>query len=825
MSSRYQILGNRPIDQWRVTELKDELKRRKMTTRGLKEDLVKRLDEALRIERENAAMEADNGFNSDPQPVVEGGIEKEISVISETVEDAVDHVGSEIEKGSGVKFQVDINDNAAALGHGEVQGSDIMVEQEPVIQTTTVQTEITVSKTVVSEVPLIGQDLQILGQEENVNSNIQVEDEDPKPQVENEGPKPQVENDDPKAQLESVGSKSQQENDDLKPQLDIEDSKPQLVNECLKAQREDDMHDFSASKNQVSEVSPILGFRVKSDSISTDSVSINEKIELKDNIIADNVKLDLDVVKLEMVEPSSCNVIPISGELHPMGVEEPLENKASVDERDDKNVTNADRSNKNDSAEVGYSEKLNLDRSSGDDSMEEDVLESKQIYSKCTGDMGENSDRNEALIIKEESPVNVVGDGLTADKKDVFVENKSRSAAPFEKRKLHDQEAVGNNEPSKRRKWNSGNIRVPEQQGSNLKPTTTPKDSTQPAALKHNFSRSDSTASEDTPKERVVLPSQKPPTTSLRIDRFLRPFTLKAVQELLGKTGTVMSFWMDHIKTHCYVTYSSVEEAIEARNAVYNLQWPPNGGRLLVADFVDPHEVKIRLEAPPQTPTTPGTSGPTAPQAQPTSQPQPSPRLQVSRQQLPQPSALPPPPPPLSNPPTVRERLPLPPPPPPEKLDTPIVTLDDLFRKTKATPRIYYLPLSEEQVAAKQAACGRITKQSAGVAYLKELSQPCGRNLFGDGFWFSEGCFGLNFKFRLALESLKLRAFFSNGLILLCLNLVLLLKNSPYYFYEPNLMESDLCTMFGIHLFVKECRIPNIFIISNSIFDMVQLYA
>lgn len=54
----------------------------------------------------------------------------------------------------------------------------------------------------------------------------------------------------------------------------------------------------------------------------------------------------------------------------------------------------------------------------------------------------------------------------------------------------------------------------------------------------------------------AVPASSKAPTTSLRIDRFLRPFTLKAVQELLGKTGTVVSFWMDQIKTHCYVTVS-----------------------------------------------------------------------------------------------------------------------------------------------------------------------------------------------------------------------------------------------------------------------------
>lgn len=52
----------------------------------------------------------------------------------------------------------------------------------------------------------------------------------------------------------------------------------------------------------------------------------------------------------------------------------------------------------------------------------------------------------------------------------------------------------------------------------------------------------------------IVPPSQRPPTNSLRIDRFIRPFTLKAVQELLGKSGNITSFWMDQIKTHCYVS-------------------------------------------------------------------------------------------------------------------------------------------------------------------------------------------------------------------------------------------------------------------------------
>lgn len=148
--------------------------------------------------------------------------------------------------------------------------------------------------------------------------------------------------------------------------------------------------------------------------------------------------------------------------------------------------------------------------------------------------------------------------------------------------------------------------------------------------------------------------------------------------------------------------YSSVEEAIESRNAVYNLQWPPNGGRLLVAEFVDPQEVKLRLEAPPQSAAAPVVTSPTAPPSQPPLQLLPSASQAGIGQPLPPQGALPPAPPTSGQP--AREKRPLPPPPSlPEKIEPPIVTLDDLFRKTRATPRIYYLPLTEEQVAAKLA--------------------------------------------------------------------------------------------------------------------------
>ncbi|KAF8046772.1 hypothetical protein N665_3439s0001 [Sinapis alba] len=364
-----------------------------------------------------------------------------------------------------------------------------------------------------------------------------------------------------------------------------------------------------------------------------------------------------------------------------MDVEKPPEQKVSVGGGDDSDAANAADMTKgnNNNVDAGDSEKLNLDRSSGDESME-DEPETKQTESVTSHEVVDKCENNDMLPDKKQRRTDILDAG-----KGEATESKSHPLVASDKRKLpgNDQEAVGNNEPVKRqRRWNSGSVKVPEAQANNsAAPTTTPKST----GLKREFSRSNSSVSEDGPKERVVPPSSKEPTDSLRIDRFLRPFTLKAVQELLGKTGNVTSFWMDNIKTHCYVSYSSVEEALATREAVYNLQWPSNGGRLLTAEFVGSEEVKAKLEAPLPPP------------------PQPKPQPQALTPSRPPTTALPPPP-PLAKAPPVIERLPPPPPLVPEEQEPPIVTLDDLFKKTKAIPRIYYLPLSEDQVAAKLAA-------------------------------------------------------------------------------------------------------------------------
>ncbi|MED6181427.1 hypothetical protein PIB30_019327 [Stylosanthes scabra] len=721
MSSKYPILGNRPIDKWKVTELKEELKKRRLTTKGLKDDLIKRLDEALRVEREAAeASEKDeaNGFNSDVavlkdsqtgtvvaevvdtiinDETVEMAVEGNSSLVkpvetmnAENIPEVVDNVGNKSDKLDSGAPPFDINSTTPAMNE-EVEHMDSFVgvnsasveSSQPVHAATVELPTITVTESVSTEVVVSGHDSYSAEQQKDYGDSV--------------------------TNQENNESKEHLDNKDSNSQLDNQDSKPHL--ECdLKLPSDDFMPNYSVPENQVSEVSCSLGSQVKSDSISTNSVSINQKNELKDNIIAENVKLEQEIVRPEMVEePSSRNDVAVYDEIQPIDVGELHEKKASDEDNNKSPDLNKTNSNNED---VGYPEKLNLDRSSGDDSMEEDLPEIKQLDSNFNDDeLRDKGEHVEVDIVKEEGSTLVEGDGPSLEKRDDTSQDiDTPPVSLVEKRKFHDQASDENNEPTKRpRRWNIETAKGSDPQSPVLRPVTAPKDEL--ATLKRNLSRSDSSAKDDSPKERIVPPSQRAPTNSLRIDQFLRPFTLKAVQELLGKTGNVVSFWMDQIKTHCYVTYSSVEEATETRNAVYNLQWPPNGGRFLVADYVDPQEVKMKLEPPPVPVASVNDNSAVPPLTPKPPSLQPEPALRHSREQPPAQATLPPPPTPQSKPPpAAREQLP-PPPPLPENIDQPIVTLDDLFRKTRATPRIYYLPLSEEQVAAKLARRGRSIKK------------------------------------------------------------------------------------------------------------------
>ncbi|KAI3883820.1 hypothetical protein MKX03_018766 [Papaver bracteatum] len=137
-----------------------------------------------------------------------------------------------------------------------------------------------------------------------------------------------------------------------------------------------DPHDavFTAShsNNQVSEADPTLGFQVN-DSISSDSITIDKQNVLKDSLNA--------------------NVPPKCGVFHPLDEPSPCE--------------------LDDTHNGGSSEKLNLDQSPGDDLMEEDVLESKNMDSHHIS-VGVEDDKKEMHFVKE---------GISFDSSDSDVSN------------------------------------------------------------------------------------------------------------------------------------------------------------------------------------------------------------------------------------------------------------------------------------------------------------------------------------------------------------------------------------------------------------------
>ncbi|KAJ3700081.1 hypothetical protein LUZ61_003786 [Rhynchospora tenuis] len=655
--SPYPVLNNKPIDQWKVTELKDELKRRKLPLRGLKDELVRRLDEALRLEAE---------------------LEKENEAEEEEVETPPIHSRPEVE----------VEEAPPVQQVEEVKEAPVVQQVEEVKEVPVVQQE---------EIERV-EEAPVLLKEESMEA-------DPKEELENPVDAPVAD------KIENIDVKMDERDDSV---TKMEEPKPEAAavepvsasnpcDEILQTGAEELKPGQAKPEEQVSLVGPNTGSQAKCESISSNESSkcINVENKLKDNLNADNFDLEKQVeVKHDIQDDKN---------------KELVKNQVNTSSLEGENYENTPSNDINSSidADGGSPEKLNLDRSSGDESMEADLTENSKPSVESMGGGAQE-------MVKEEVDSVIAPD---TDKMDTAAaeEVKPAVAAPSEKRKLEAQElAPNNNENFKRqRRWNAESQKV-----SNL--PSSPKDLAPPAPPKRTFNRSDSNISSGSPKERTVPPSQKPSTNSLRIDKFVRPFTLKAVQELLGKTGTVSSFWMDHIKTHCYVTYSSVEEAIATRNAVYNLQWPPNGGNQLIAEFVEPQEVKQRLEAPPQSPAV--VAPPTvSPQPNLATTPKPSPGGQTAAQQHPfsrqnstarnqQEQVQLPPPPPLPAPGSgnvkpVRERLP--PPPPLKKTDPQpaVVTLDDLFRKTKAAPRIYYLPLSEETVAAKLAARAKAAKE------------------------------------------------------------------------------------------------------------------
>uniref|UniRef100_A0A8C6UDX1 Apoptotic chromatin condensation inducer 1b n=1 Tax=Neogobius melanostomus TaxID=47308 RepID=A0A8C6UDX1_9GOBI len=79
----------------------------------------------------------------------------------------------------------------------------------------------------------------------------------------------------------------------------------------------------------------------------------------------------------------------------------------------------------------------------------------------------------------------------------------------------------------------------------------------------------------------------------IHVTNLVRPFTLGQLKELLNQTGSVVEdgFWIDKIKSHCYVTYSTTEEAVTTRNTLHGVKWPQSNPKVLSVDFCEQDEL------------------------------------------------------------------------------------------------------------------------------------------------------------------------------------------------------------------------------------------
>ncbi|XP_040161876.1 apoptotic chromatin condensation inducer in the nucleus-like isoform X2 [Anopheles arabiensis] len=96
-----------------------------------------------------------------------------------------------------------------------------------------------------------------------------------------------------------------------------------------------------------------------------------------------------------------------------------------------------------------------------------------------------------------------------------------------------------------------------------------------------------STVSTKAPVVRPPSPAKHLTSNILYITNLVRPFTVLQLKGLLARTGKIVEngFWIDKIKSKCYVKYETEDEATETRHALHGIRWPVSNPKCLVVDF------------------------------------------------------------------------------------------------------------------------------------------------------------------------------------------------------------------------------------------------
>ncbi|EGG20438.1 SAP DNA-binding domain-containing protein [Cavenderia fasciculata] len=120
--------------------------------------------------------------------------------------------------------------------------------------------------------------------------------------------------------------------------------------------------------------------------------------------------------------------------------------------------------------------------------------------------------------------------------------------------------------------------------------TNTKTSSPSPSSSLSSSTNNTNTIQQET--RQSVPPSTRNITNILFIDKFVRPLKESACKDMLAETGNIVDFWMNNIKSYCYVSYTTEDEAAKTREAVYGLVWPPQNRSPLTAEFVTQEEAE-----------------------------------------------------------------------------------------------------------------------------------------------------------------------------------------------------------------------------------------
>nr|CAG4644361.1 EOG090X0F73 [Lepidurus arcticus] len=91
-----------------------------------------------------------------------------------------------------------------------------------------------------------------------------------------------------------------------------------------------------------------------------------------------------------------------------------------------------------------------------------------------------------------------------------------------------------------------------------------------------------------------LAPANNPTSSVILVTNLVRPFTINQLRELLCRTGNLVpnAFWIDRVKSTCMAQYESAEEAVATRTALHGVHWPVSNPKALIVDFATEQDLE-----------------------------------------------------------------------------------------------------------------------------------------------------------------------------------------------------------------------------------------